>query len=188
MRKTSNMRKEQKFSVSNQGDLLDRNKKIDPDIVAAHEKLEQELRKLGVVIKPSLNLEPPLGRDRTRLLYGNRDECKNRLQCVVHVFNFRKRVKSLCFLSQVAGALGFEPRLADPESAVLPLYDAPKTTKNYLCKKSACQTRTDLANHLITFGNLIDLKGSYFLEKALPHQKFHPAQSGYGNRRQNQDS
>ncbi len=25
----------------------------------------------------------------------------------------------------VAGALGFEPRLADPESAVLPLYDAP---------------------------------------------------------------
>ena len=27
---------------------------------------------------------------------------------------------------KMAGALGFEPRLADPESAVLPLYDAPE--------------------------------------------------------------
>ncbi len=43
---------------------------------------------------------------------------------------------------KLAGALGFEPRLADPESAVLPLYDAPKKPKkNYLCKKSACQTK-----------------------------------------------
>ena len=28
-------------------------------------------------------------------------------------------------VKKMAGALGFEPRLADPESAVLPLYDAP---------------------------------------------------------------
>ena len=32
----------------------------------------------------------------------------------------------------MAGALGFEPRLTDPESAVLPLYDAPEGKHYYL--------------------------------------------------------
>ncbi len=66
------MRKEQKILVSNQRDVLDRNKNINSDTVAAHERLEQELRKLGVVIKPSFNLEPPLGQDRTGLHSWNR--------------------------------------------------------------------------------------------------------------------
>ena len=36
-------------------------------------------------------------------------------------------------VGRLAGALGFEPRLADPESAVLPLYDAPEHwKKDYL--------------------------------------------------------
>ena len=45
--------------------VLKRNNNINTETVAAHEKLERELRKLGVEIKPSFNLEPPLGRSRT---------------------------------------------------------------------------------------------------------------------------
>lgn len=41
--------------------------KIDFEIVAAHKKLQQELKKLGVETgEPGYNLEPPLGRDRAR--------------------------------------------------------------------------------------------------------------------------
>ena len=40
----------------------------------------------------------------------------------------------------MAGALGFEPRLADSESAVLPLYDAPEREEDYLLQKARCQT------------------------------------------------
>ena len=36
---------------------------------------------------------------------------------------------------KVAGALGFEPRLADPESAVLPLYDAPECGEKIIYSK-----------------------------------------------------
>ena len=46
-------------------EVLKRNKRINTDTVAAHEKLEKELEKLGIEIKPSFNLEPPLGRIRT---------------------------------------------------------------------------------------------------------------------------
>lgn len=47
-------------------DVLKRNTKIDRRVVADHERLEHELLKLGVEIKPSYNLEPPLGRNRAR--------------------------------------------------------------------------------------------------------------------------
>lgn len=52
-------------SESYRKEVLKRNKKINTDTVTAHEKLEKELEKLGIEIKPSFNLEPPLGRTRT---------------------------------------------------------------------------------------------------------------------------
>ena len=52
-------------SASYREKVLKRNKNINTETVAAHEKLERELQKLGVEIKPSFNLEPPLGRSRT---------------------------------------------------------------------------------------------------------------------------
>lgn len=61
------MPKKRKISLSDQKEVLDRNAKINVDTVTAHEKLERELRKLGVIIKPSFNLEPPLGRNRAGL-------------------------------------------------------------------------------------------------------------------------
>ena len=51
-------------SESYREDVLKRNKKINIETVAAHEKLERELKKLGIEIKPSFNLEPPLGPSR----------------------------------------------------------------------------------------------------------------------------
>ena len=45
--------------------ILNQNSNIDAEIVSAHENLERKLRKLGVEIKPTFNIEPPLGRDRT---------------------------------------------------------------------------------------------------------------------------
>ena len=61
------MSKKRKISLSDQREVLDRNAKINVDTIAAHEKLERDLRKLGVEIKPSFNLEPPLGRNRIGL-------------------------------------------------------------------------------------------------------------------------
>ncbi len=52
--------------------VLRQNTKIDRRVVAAHERLEQKLLKLGVEIKPSFGLEPPLGRNRTRAHNLNR--------------------------------------------------------------------------------------------------------------------
>ncbi len=52
-----------RVSLQDRGDLLARNEMVNVDIVAAYEELEQELRKLGVEIKPSFKLEPPLGRN-----------------------------------------------------------------------------------------------------------------------------
>lgn len=52
-------------SASYREEVLKRNKRINTETVAAHEKLERELQKLGVEIKPRFNLEPPLGRSRT---------------------------------------------------------------------------------------------------------------------------
>ena len=65
------MPKRRKIPLSDQKEVFDRNAKINVDTVAAHEKLERELRKLGVIIKPSFNLEPPLGRNRTGLSNRN---------------------------------------------------------------------------------------------------------------------
>lgn len=48
---------------SNLKDVLERNPGINMDIVAAHEALVEDLKKLGVEIKSSYNLEPPLGRN-----------------------------------------------------------------------------------------------------------------------------
>ena len=45
--------------------LLNQNSNINSETVAAHEKLEQELEKLGVEIRPRFNVEPPLGSNRT---------------------------------------------------------------------------------------------------------------------------
>ena len=53
-------------SPSNWRDVLERNTRINVNTVAAHEKLEENLKKLGVEIKPSYNLEPPLGRNPSR--------------------------------------------------------------------------------------------------------------------------
>lgn len=58
--------------LADKNDLLERNVKINTKTVAAHERLEQELKKLGVEIKPSYNLEPPLGRGGIRLHNRNR--------------------------------------------------------------------------------------------------------------------
>lgn len=59
------MSRKRATSTSYREKILKRNKKINTETVAAHEKLERELQKLGVEIKPSFNLEPPLGRSRT---------------------------------------------------------------------------------------------------------------------------
>ncbi len=47
--------------------VLRRNNKVNRKTVAAHEKFEKELQKLGVEIRPSYGLEPPLGRIGTEL-------------------------------------------------------------------------------------------------------------------------
>ncbi len=61
------MPKKKEASLLDREEVLARNEMINVDTVAAHEKLGQDLRKLGVEIKPSLNLEQPLGRNRTAL-------------------------------------------------------------------------------------------------------------------------
>lgn len=48
-------------------EVLKRNKNVNLETVAAHQKLERELLKLGVEIKPIYNLEPPLGRSGMEL-------------------------------------------------------------------------------------------------------------------------
>ena len=58
-------------------DVLRRNPKIDVSVVAAHERLERDLKKLGVEIKPSYNIEPPFGRCPTRLHNHSRALTRN---------------------------------------------------------------------------------------------------------------
>ena len=60
------MSQKQIASPSSLKDVLKRNPRINRGTVAAHEELERKLKKLGVEIKPSYNLEPPLGRNPTR--------------------------------------------------------------------------------------------------------------------------
>ncbi len=63
-------RKRARF-VSYREKVLKRNKNINTETVAAHEKLEKELQKLGVETKPSFNLDPPLGRNRADIRNRN---------------------------------------------------------------------------------------------------------------------
>ena len=61
------MPNEQDPPLSDREEILARNVMIDVNMVATVEKLEKELRKLGVKIKPSYKLEPPLGGDRNKI-------------------------------------------------------------------------------------------------------------------------
>lgn len=53
--------------VLDREEVLRQNPSIDFSVVHAHEKLESELRKLGIEIKPSFNLQPPFGRESPRI-------------------------------------------------------------------------------------------------------------------------
>ncbi len=61
------MAKDHAIPESLSEEALKRNKKVNMKTVAAHQKLEKELQKLGVEIRPSYSLEPPLGRIGTEL-------------------------------------------------------------------------------------------------------------------------
>ena len=65
------MSQKQTVSSLSLKDVPKRNPRINRGTVAAHEELERKLKKLGVEIKPSYNLEHPLGRNPTR--FHNRD-------------------------------------------------------------------------------------------------------------------
>ena len=64
-------------SLPDRDEVLRRNPKIDVSIVAAHERLERDLKKLGVEIKPSYNIEPPFGRRPTRIRNHSRALTRN---------------------------------------------------------------------------------------------------------------
>ena len=51
--------------------VLTQNRGINKSTVAAHEKLERELKELGVEIKPKYSLEPPLGPTKIQLRNQN---------------------------------------------------------------------------------------------------------------------
>ena len=59
------MAAKQEVSSLDRKKIINQNKNINAETVSAHEKLERELRKLGVEIKPTFNIEPPLGWNRT---------------------------------------------------------------------------------------------------------------------------
>ena len=59
------MPEKSEISLLDKKTILNQNSNIDAEIVSAHENLERKLRKLGVEIKPTFNIEPPLGRVRT---------------------------------------------------------------------------------------------------------------------------
>jgi len=52
-------------------EILKRNTKIDAKIVRAQAKLESELSRLGVEVKPEFKVEPPLGQGTMRLCGKN---------------------------------------------------------------------------------------------------------------------
>lgn len=64
-------------SLPDREEVLRRNPKIDVSVVAAHERLERDLKKLGVEIKPSYNIEPPFGRRPTRIHNHSRSMTRN---------------------------------------------------------------------------------------------------------------
>ena len=71
------MKSSRTVSMPDREEVLRRNPKIDVDVVAAHERLERELRKLGVEIKPRYNIEPPFGRGPTRIHNHSRALTRN---------------------------------------------------------------------------------------------------------------
>ena len=65
------------ISLADREAVLRQNPKIDVAVVAAHERLERDLKKLGVEIKPSYDLEPPLGWRPTRIHNHSRAMTQN---------------------------------------------------------------------------------------------------------------
>ena len=47
-------------------DVLERNAKVDRTVVASYKRLERDLRRLGIEVRPRYTLEPPLGSGRPR--------------------------------------------------------------------------------------------------------------------------
>ena len=64
-------------SLPDREEVLRRNPKINAGVVEAHERLERELKKFGVEIKPSYNIEPPFGRRPTRIHNHSRSMTRN---------------------------------------------------------------------------------------------------------------
>ena len=64
-------------SLPNREEVFRRNPGIDVSVVEAHERLERDLEKIGVEIKPSYNIEPPFGRRPTRLRNHDRAMIRN---------------------------------------------------------------------------------------------------------------
>ena len=64
-------------SLPNREEVFRRNPGIDVLVVEAHERLERDLKKIGVEIKPSYNIGPPLGRCPTRLHNHRRAMIRN---------------------------------------------------------------------------------------------------------------
>ena len=58
------MSEAKRYTKYERSKILGKNKGINRGTVAAHERLELELKQLGVEIKPRFNLEPPLGISR----------------------------------------------------------------------------------------------------------------------------
>lgn len=58
--------------------VVRKNPKVNTSVVAAYERLERELKKLGVEIKPSYNIEPAFGRRPTRLYNPTKSHNHNR--------------------------------------------------------------------------------------------------------------
>lgn len=71
------MRSGKTASLPDREEMLRRNPGINVSVVAAHERLERDLKKLGVEIRPRYNLEPPFGRRPTRIHNHDRPLTRN---------------------------------------------------------------------------------------------------------------
>ena len=71
------MPRKRDISLTDRKEVLRHNPKIDVGIVTAHERLEEQLKKIGVEIRPSYNIEPPFGRRPTRLHNHSRAMTQN---------------------------------------------------------------------------------------------------------------
>ena len=64
-------------SLADREEVIRQNPKIDVAVVTAHERLERQLKRIRVEIKPSYNIEPPFGRRPTRLHNHSRAMTRN---------------------------------------------------------------------------------------------------------------